>query len=35
MVRFGVLTPGTVPAKVDPFATDRKYWDLFTYRPKR
>jgi len=34
MVRFGVLTPGTVPAKVDPFATDRKYWDLFTYRPK-
>ena len=34
MVRFGVLPPGTDPARVDPFATDRKYWDLFTYRPR-
>ena len=33
MVRFGILPPGTPTDKVDPYATDRRYWDLFTYRP--
>jgi len=35
MVRFGVLPPGAKPADVDPYATDRRYWDLFTHRPRK
>jgi len=29
MIRFGVLSEGTDSATVDPYVTDRKYWDLF------
>jgi hypothetical protein len=29
MIRFGVLPEGTDPKTVDPYVTDRSYWDLF------
>ncbi|MCU0857759.1 MAG: hypothetical protein MUC65_05075 [Pontiellaceae bacterium] len=29
MIRFGVLPAGTDPKTVDPYVTDRAYWDLF------
>jgi hypothetical protein len=35
MARFGVLPAIPAPGEaVDPYALDRKYWDLFDYRPE-
>jgi cytochrome c553 len=35
MVRFGVLPENTSPEAVDPYATDRKYWQTFAHEPSR
>jgi len=34
MVRFGILPENTVAENVDPYETDRNYWEMFDYKPK-
>jgi hypothetical protein len=34
MVRFGILPKDTHAKDVDPYETDRRYWEIFHYRPK-
>jgi hypothetical protein len=33
MVRFGIVAEGTPADQVEPYKTDRAYWNLFTYDP--
>jgi hypothetical protein len=35
MIRFGILPEGTTPDQVDPYKTDRDYWEMFTYDPEK
>jgi hypothetical protein len=34
MVRFGILPENTRAQDVDPYQTDRRYWDVFRYKPQ-
>jgi hypothetical protein len=34
MVRFGILPENTLAENVDPYETDRRYWEMFRYEPK-
>jgi hypothetical protein len=34
MVRFGILPENTLAQNVDPYETDRRYWEMFDYKPK-
>jgi hypothetical protein len=34
MVRFGILPENTLAENVDPYETDRRYWEMFDYKPK-
>jgi hypothetical protein len=34
MVRFGILPENTHAADVDPYETDRRYWEMFHYKPE-
>jgi hypothetical protein len=34
MVRFGILPENTRAEDVDPYQTDRRYWDMFHYKPE-
>jgi hypothetical protein len=34
MVRFGILPENTLAENVDPYETDKRYWDMFHYKPK-
>jgi hypothetical protein len=34
MVRFGILQENTLAQNVDPYETDRRYWEMFDYKPK-
>jgi len=35
MVRFGILPENTLAENVDPYETDRRYWEMFDYKPKK
>jgi hypothetical protein len=34
MVRFGILPENTHAENVDPYETDRRYWEVFHYKPE-
>jgi hypothetical protein len=34
MVRFGILPENTSAEDVDPYETDRRYWEMFHYHPE-
>jgi hypothetical protein len=35
MVRFGILPEGTCAEDVNPYKIDRRYWEMFNYKPAR
>jgi hypothetical protein len=34
MVRFGILPQNTRAESIDPYQTDRRYWQMFNYKPQ-